>query len=427
MRIIGHTAEDGGADRGGETIVAPRPRWPFDKPDFRRLWLIGLVVFAVRWLEMLVVGVFVYQRTGSPFLVAMMTLLRLLPMALFGALLGALAERLERRTALMISLSAMLITSLAIAALAHAGQLEVWHLAAASFANGIAWASDNPVRRVMMGEVVGPESMGAAMAIDVGANNASRMLGPTIGGLLLVGLGIDGAFLVSVGCYALALVAALRVRYRNRPTTAQPAPVLVEILDGLRLVRRDRRLSGTLLITVIFNVFGWPFTSMIPVIGQDSLALSPQGIGLLASMDGIGAFCGALAIALFARPANYLRLYVGGVACYLAMIITFALMPMPALAGAALLATGLSSAGFSIMQATLVYRAAPPEMRSRIYGVLTVCIGMGPLGFLHLGLLSSWIGAPTAVIVSAGEGLVVLALTQRWWRVIGAPPPAVGP
>jgi len=76
--------------------------------------------------------------------------------------------------------------------------LEVWHLAVASFCNGIAWAADNPIRRVMIGEVVGPERMGAAMAIDVGANNASRMLGPTIGGLMLVHIGIAGAFSVSV-------------------------------------------------------------------------------------------------------------------------------------------------------------------------------------------------------------------------------------
>src|SRR3984957_13542617 len=74
-------------------------RWLLDLPDFRRLWLIGLVVFAVRWLEMLVVGVFVYQRTGSAFQVALMTLLRMLPMVLFGPLIGAVAERFERRTA----------------------------------------------------------------------------------------------------------------------------------------------------------------------------------------------------------------------------------------------------------------------------------------------------------------------------------------
>jgi MFS family permease len=414
---------DGSENPSGDAgaAAARRRRWPFDKPDFRRLWVIGLVGFAVRWLEMLVVGVFVYQRTGSPFLVALMTMLRLLPMALLGAVLGAVAERLERRTSLVISIATMLSSSLAMALLAHAGQLQVWHLGVASFVNGVAWASDNPVRRVMIGEVVGPEAMGSAMAIDVGANNASRMLGPMVGGLLLVSLGIDGAFFASVGCYVIALGAALRVRYRNRPTRAR-SPVLAQIVEGVQLARRDPRLAGTLLITIIFNVFGWPFTSMIPVIGQDGLHLTPEGIGYLASMDGIGACCGAIAVALFGRPAAYARIFVGGVTGYMALIIVFALMQQPILAGAALLTTGFMSSGFSIMQATLVYLAAPPEMRSRLYGVLSVCIGSGPIGFLHLGALSNWLGAPTAVIVCAAEGLLVLALTRRWWRAIGHVP-----
>src|SRR5438477_9014470 len=115
--------------------------------DFRRLWLIGLVVFAARWLEMIVVGVFVYQQTGSAFDVALMTLLRALPMALFGALIGAFADRVERRTALIAVLLSMFVTSLSLAALAYAGRLAVWHLAVASFITGIAWAADNPVRR----------------------------------------------------------------------------------------------------------------------------------------------------------------------------------------------------------------------------------------------------------------------------------------
>src|SRR5438067_2212495 len=89
--------------------------------DFRRLWMIGVVVFAVRWLEMLVVGVFVYQHTGSAFDVALMTMLRMLPMALFGAFIGALAERLERRTALIAVILSMLATSICLAGLAFAG------------------------------------------------------------------------------------------------------------------------------------------------------------------------------------------------------------------------------------------------------------------------------------------------------------------
>jgi predicted MFS family arabinose efflux permease len=159
---------------------------------------------------------------------------------------------------------------------------------------------------------------------------------------------------------------------------------------------------------------------MIPVIGQDNLGLGARGIGMLASMDGIGAFCGALAIAFFVRPVHYARLYIGAVAIYLVMLIVFALVPNVPLAGAALLFTGVSNAGFSVMQATLIYLAAPPEMRSRMYGVLSVCIGTGLVGFLFLGLLADAIGAASATTVTGALGLVALAATHRWWRRLGA-------
>ena len=393
-------------------------RWLFDLPDFRRLWLIGLIVFAVRWLEMLVVGVFVYQHTGSAFQVAMMTLLRMAPMVIFGPLIGAYAERIERRRAQVFVSLSMLATAIVVAALAYVGQLEVWHLALASFCNGIAWAADNPVRRVMIGEVVGPERMGAAMAIDVGANNASRMLGPTIGGLVLSTLGIAGAFSISVACYALAVVAALRLRHRNSVAPIASGAVVARVIEGLLMARHDRRLVAILTITVIYNVFGWPFTSMIPVIGQDSLHLAAGGIGILASMDGIGAFLSATAIALWARPPHFTRLYVGAVLGYLVLMMGVAQAPTAFFAGMALLSTGLANSGFSVMQATLIYLAAPAAMRSRLYGVLSLCIGSGLVGFINIGLMAELIGAPWATTVSGIEGLLAMALTWRWWREI---------
>jgi MFS family permease len=402
-------------DAGG-AAATPSPTL-FANRDFRLLWTVGVVIFAVRWLEMLVVGVFVYQHTGSAFDVALMTLLRMLPMALFGPVIGDMAERIERRRALVLVILSMLATSLALALLAYAGKLALWHLAVACFFNGVAWAADNPVRRVMIGEAVGPERMGAAMSVDVGANNASRMLGPTVGGLLLAGLGISGAFTVSVVCYALALLAAVGIRHRNAILPgAGTGAVLARVIDGFLLVRDDPKLIAILTITVIYNVFGWPFTSMVPVIGQDNLHLGASGIGVLASMDGIGAFCGALAIAIFAKPAHYARLYIGGVLAYLAMLIVFAVVPSVPLAGAALLFTGLSSSGFSVMQATLIYLAAPPVMRSRMYGVLSVCIGTGPIGFFSLGLLADAVGAPWATAGTGAEGLLALAATFPWWR-----------
>jgi MFS family permease len=152
-----------------ETTVArpaKRPAWLIDSADFWRLWFVGLVVFVVRWVETVAVGVFVYQQTGSPFIVAMMTMLRLLPMGLFGAFLGAIAERMERRTTLIVVVLSMVITSLTLATLAHLHLLAVWHLAVASFINGVGWATDNPVRRVMIGEAVGASQMGTAMSVE---------------------------------------------------------------------------------------------------------------------------------------------------------------------------------------------------------------------------------------------------------------------
>ena len=388
-----------------------------EAPDFWRLWYVGLIVATVRWVETVAVGIVVYQRTDSAFLVSMMTMLRLLPMGLFGVFLGALAERFDRRRTLLLVVLLMIGTSAVLVVLDRAGQLEIWHLAVASFINGCGWCTDNPVRRVMIGEVVGRERMGTAMSLDVGANNASRMVGPAVGGFLLAGTGIQGAFILSVLMYCTALWAILTIRSRI-PRAAGSGAVLARIAEGLALVRTDKRLIGVLVVTVIYNIFAWPFTSMIPVIGRDRLQLGPEGVGLLATMDGIGAFVGAFLVMLWLTPRWYGRAYLCGVVCYLITVVIFALVQSPALAGAALLLTGLGGAGFATMQATLVYLAAPPEMRSRILGVLTVCIGTGPIGFLWLGWLADRIGSHNATAVTGVLGLLALAATWRWWKEI---------
>ena len=384
-------------------------------PDFWRLWYVGLIVSTVRWLETVVIGIVVYQRTDSAFLVSMMTMLRLLPMGLFGAFVGALAERFDRGRTLLSVVLLMGLTSAVLAVLDRTGQLEVWHLALASFVNGCGWCADNPVRRVLMGEVVGRDQMGTAMSLDIGASNASRMVGPAFGGFLLAGTGIQGAFVLSVAMYCTALWATASLRARI-PRSAGPGAMLARIAEGLDLVRNDKRLIGVLIVTIVYNIFAWPFTGMIPVIGRDRLHLGPEGVGLLATTDGVGAFIGAFLLALWLTPKWYSRAYVGGVVCYLIAVVIFALVQDPTVAGAALLLTGLSGAGFATTQATLVYLAAPPEMRSRILGVLTVCIGTGPIGFLWLGRLADHVGAHNATAVTGVLGLLAMAATWRWWK-----------
>ncbi|MGH7043000.1 MAG: MFS transporter [Acetobacteraceae bacterium] len=386
--------------------------------DFWRLLYVGLSVFTVRWGETLAAAVFVFQRTHSPFLVAMMTMLRLLPMGLFGAFLGAWAERFERRTALVLTILVMGASSAIVALLAFAGELTVLEIAVASFINGIGWAADNPVRRVMMGEVVGTEQMGRAMSLDVAASTGSRMLGPAVGGALLAVGGIGTVFTLSVILYATALAATCAMKTRNAHMPVAGGSVLGGIVEGLAFARRDPRLIGVLLVTVVYNIFAWPFTSMVPVIAETNLHLGSAGTGVLASMDGVGAFIGAILLAALMKRRQFAAAYMGGVISYSILLTVFALLPDPWLAGGALIATGFGGAGFSVMQATLVYLFAPPEMRSRLLGVLSACIGLGPLGFVLIGLTADAIGARGATVAAGIEALAALVLTWPWWRAI---------
>lgn len=386
--------------------------------DFRRLWYVGILLYAVRWLEMLAVGVYAYQATGSASWVATLTLVRLVPMALLGVPLGAVADRIDRRRALLATVTIALATSIAVAAIAAAGRLELWHLVASSFIGGIGWAADNPVRRAMLGLAVGPERMAPAMSLDAASNHGCRVVGPVVGGAVLASTGIVGTLAVCAALYALALLAARRVGARPVAAPAEPLAILAGARETIAVARADPRLVGALLVTIIWNLWGWPLFSMVPVVGKDRLGLGPEGVGVLTGLDGLGAMVGALAIGAFARSANHRSLYVGGVVLHLVATPVFVISTVPALTGAAILAMGLGQAAFGITQATIVFGASPPAMRSRMLGLLTMCIGTAPIGVAHVGWLADLLGVHVAGTVVAAEGAIALWLARRWWRAI---------
>jgi predicted MFS family arabinose efflux permease len=163
------------------------------------------------------------------------------------------------------------------------------------------------------------------------------------------------------------------------------------------------------------NIFGFPYVSMVPVIGKDELGLSPVLIGVLASAEGLGALITALTIATQAGPLKYTRIYLYGSFLFLVAVLLFALSDWFALSLLIIFIGGFGIAGFATLQSTLVMMATPPEMRSRVMGVLTVSIGTGPLGILHVGLLASLLSAPTAVMIIAIEGLIVLGIATLIW------------
>ena len=395
-------------------MSTPTGRWQALQAIWRLLFS-GFLFSTVRWLEMLAMGLFAYRVTESAFIVALLSMLRLLPMGLFGALIGALAERFDSRLSLMLMVGTSLLTSGILALLASMGWLSIWHLGVGCFINGICWAADNPVRRMMIGDSVGAQRIGPALSVDVGVNNVSRVLGPILAGLLLAQFDIGGVFWLGLVLHSVSLWVVWGVAPDHKHRIKHPLSLLGPMREGFALARQDDRLIGILSVTAIFNVFGWPFTSMIPVLASDALHLGNQDVGLLASCEGVGGFVGALLFASFAKPAWYGRIYVGAVVVYFTTAVGFALAHSVTLAALLLLLNGLGAVGFAVMQTTLMYRDSPVAQRARLLGVLTACIGLGPIGFFYIGVLADVLSPPMATLAMAVPGMVALALTRRYW------------
>ena len=388
-------------------------------PRFLAVWVVGGLTGIVRWLQLLVLGLYTFQVTGSPFLVSLVPMLWMLPLALCGPFVGVVADRVSRKLLLVGSLVLALAVSVVMAIAASAGTLEFPWIAAAAVLSGFFWATDMPVRRRLLGDLSDGD-LAAAMSLDSATGNATRMAGPVLGGVLLQTFSLSGAFLLSAAVFAACLVAIALTPVPGSARPAQSTHFVRELVSGIRFVAGDSRLRWVFSITIIFNVFGFPFTSMIPVIGSGQLGLDPAMVGLLGSTDGFGAFIGAIVIAMAVRPRIFATLYVWGTTTYLVLVGCLGTISYfgegPAFsflsAAGVLLAIGLAGACFSAMQSTLSYLNALPEYRSRVLGVLTLCIGTGPIGFLHVGWLAETFGAPAALMITASEGL--LALLALW-------------
>ena len=399
-------------------------------PRFLIVWVVGCLTGIVRWLQLLVLGIYTFQITGSPLLVSVIPMLWMLPLALCGPFVGVIADRVSRKLLFVGSLALVLAVSVAMAIASSAAELDFAYIATASVLCGVFWATDMPVRRRLLGDLADGD-LAAAMGLDSATTNATRMAGPVLGGVVLQTFSLSGVFVLSAAVFAACLVAMALTPVPGVPIRSQSTYFLHELISGIRFVVGDSRLRWVFGITIVFNVWGFPFTSMIPVIGSGRLGLDPAMVGLLGSIEGFGAFIGAVLIALAVRPRAFAPLYVWGTTAYLTLVgclgavSLFVVGPVPSFlaASAVLLAVGLAGACFSAMQGTLSYLNALPEYRSRVLGVLTLCIGTGPIGFLHVGWLAETFGAPAALMVTGSEGL--LALLALW--AVGAKYDVRGP
>jgi len=413
-------SEPEGAAAAGVTPQAViTPRILIGDRDFRRIWLAGSLGWMMRWLEMLAIGVFTFEVTGSALMVALVTMARSLPMLFFSAFTGAIADRFDRRLMLLCGLGLLAFTSAVLAFLALTGLIELWHLALGAFISGLYMTLEFPVRRTMLGIIAsnkaGTGGAGVAMALDSGTNHCMRLVGPVMGGLVLGSFGLPGVYVLGTILFTAGFCLVLGAHYTTADRPDAAPRILAQIVEGLRYIRANSRVMGTLYVTMAVNLFGFPYGAMVPVIGGKVLGQDAVATGMLISADAAGALLGAMVIVNFARPQHFARIYFYGSIAFLCAVFAFSLSQSYPLSLGLLFLSGLGVAGFSAMQGTIIFTAAPPEMRGRLMGLVAVCIGINPIGILQIGLLADWFGGAMAVRIMTCEGLAALALAGLIW------------
>lgn len=376
---------------------------------FVRLWAAGGLTNSMRWVEMLVSGLFAYQLTGSAFAVSLVLMARALPMLTAGALAGAVAESLDRKRLLMAGQAATAAGATIIALLALTGHLALWHLFLNGLLGGLAWTNELATRRRMVAEAAGPHRIVQAVALDSVTNSTTRMVGPLAGGIFFQTVGVAAAFAIAASVYLVALLLVSGVVHRQERRILVPRRLVADVIEAARIALAHPILRLVLGVTIAMNVFGFSYTAILPAFGAIAFRASPVEIGLLAAAEPFGALLAGLGLA-FRRgaPPGRLTLLLGSVG-FLAVLGGAALAPSLPLAVLLLVLGGAGTAAFASLQTGLVMMQAPIEARSRILGLTTTCIGMGPAGVLLVGALADGFGPRLAIALMACAGIAALA------------------
>ena len=385
-------------------------------PAFVRLWIAGGLTNTMRMQEILVAGVFAYEVTGSALAVSLVLMLRATPMMLLGALAGALAESVDRQKLLMGGQALACLSAAAVAVLAATGHLALWHLALSGFVSGLVWTNEHATRRRMVAEVAGGRDMVSAVALDTTTGSTTRMLGPILGGFFFQVLGLTAAYVLASLMYLGAFLLVWGVSYRQEPRALVPRQLLAEIAAAIRLAMRHPVIRAVLGVTIVMNVFAFAYAAVLPAFGRQVFDASPTAIGLLAAAEPAGALLGGLIMASGRNLFSGVRGFLIGSAGFAFLLLVASFIPSFLVMLLLLFLGGVGIAAFAAQQTALVILDAPPEARSRLLGLVTTCIGMGPFGVLAIGALADLIGPPLAISAMAAAalaGLFLVALTLR--------------
>jgi MFS family permease len=312
----------------------------------------------------------------------------------------------------------MAVSSSVLCALAFSAQIRVWHIAVGGIAAGIVWAMELAVRRRMIGEVVAPDQVAPAVAFDSLTNSFARVLGPLAGGAAYQTLGLGGAYFLSAALYLAAGLTVSGLDFRQEPRKLRFGRIAIDIAEAVAVARANPAILAVVLVSIIMNMFAFSYSALIADWARCVSRLAHPGRRARCSRAARRHRDRHPAIDWVDRLDGR-RALLRGSLLFLMGLAAMALSPWYLLAFVLLLIGGLGTAAFSNMQTTLILTEAPPATRSRVMGIVTMCIGTGPVGVMMIGILSGQIGPPAAILIMAGLGISGLSLV--WRKLIKVP------
>lgn len=363
-------------------------------------------------MEMIVVGWLVLELTNSAWLVALVGFYRSAPFLLAGFIGGPLTDRWGRRTVIRSTQSLTLLVYSITTFLVYTNTVEFWHLCALSFLLGASWSLDFPARRSLIPDIVGKEQTTDALLLESTVQGVARMIGPFLAGALIAQFGAAGCFMVMsiLSIFALGGVLALSNEPIERSNLGMNESAWLKIKEGFRYVGQQQIILAVVMVTVVMNLLIFPYTSLLPIFARDILDQGPQGLGILGTATGMGAFAGLFLINYLRRWINIGRIFMIGTIGQCIGLAFFAMSTFFPLSWALLFCAGVGQACFAILQSSIVLMAASDDMRSRSMATIVLAIGADPIGKIQIGILAENLGAPNTLGLQAALAAILVGV-----------------
>jgi len=389
---------------------------PLRERNFALYWIGQVVSQSGTWVEFTTTSWLLYQLTDSPVLLGLGGVARGLPVLAFSIVGGAVADRVPRRRLMLITQSGQIVTSLVLGTLVVTGAVQFWHIYLISVVNSTIGAFDAPARQSLFPTLVPRAQMQSAVALNSVIFQSSRLIGPSIGGVLIAVYGVALPYFVNAASY-FAIIVALAVMVIP-PAAVRRGRVSLRAgaLGGLRYARRSDILPLLLLTETFLSVFG-ANQALYTIFARDVLGAGAPGLGLLLSSAGAGALVGLVSLVLVGNFRRKGRFMIVAGAVYASAILLLAESRLLILSMAITFVLGLADSIWGAMRNTIAQLSTRDRYRGRVMSLMVmVTRGTTQIAQLETGVAVALFGPVAAATLGGAMVLAVVGSVAAWGR-----------